>query len=101
MQVIVRALMDGGGQAAEVRRSRAGADTHLGWSTGPDYLLVLRSRHCQTVGLVELREEAKNGLLVGNSTLQVCKGGLTDCKYSYGCYLSPPPSPPAGGLRTC
>lgn len=71
VQVIVRALMDGGGHAAEAGRSRAGADKHLGWSNGPDYLLVLRSRHCQTVGLVELREEAKNGLLVGNSTLQV------------------------------
>lgn len=71
MQVIVRALMDGGGNAVEGRRPRAGAERQLGWSTGPDYLLVLRSRHCQTMGLVELREEAKNGLLVGNSTLQV------------------------------
>lgn len=70
-KVIVRALSDGGGRAAEVKQSRAGADRHLGWSTGPDYLLVLRSRHCQTVGLVELREEAKNGLLVQNSELQV------------------------------
>lgn len=67
----MRALSDGGGRAAEVKRSRAGADRPLGWSTGPDYLLVLRSRHCQTVGLVELREEAKNGLLVQNSELQV------------------------------
>lgn len=72
----MRALSDGGGRAAEVKRSRAGADRPLGWSTGPDYLLVLRSRHCQTVGLVELREEARNsfianGLLADNASLQV------------------------------
>lgn len=83
--VIVRALTDGGrsgdggggggqtaakaaGGAAGGKGAGGGA---LGWSTGPDYLLILRSRHCQTLGLVELREEAKNGLLVKHSMLQV------------------------------
>ena len=77
--VIVRALTDGGrgggggGQtaAAEEREGSPAADMALGWSTGPDYLLILRSRHCQTLGLVELREEAQNGLLVEHSMLQV------------------------------
>ncbi|CAM9715655.1 unnamed protein product [Ectocarpus sp. 4 AP-2014] len=87
--VIVRALSDGGkrgggkrggeggspsgGEAVEVKRSSEGgvADAgELGWSTGPDYLLVLRSRHCQTLGLVELRDEAKSGLIVEHSSLQ-------------------------------
>lgn len=70
-QAVVRMLVEGGGKAAEQRRSRAGADLPLGWSTGPDYLLVLRSRHCQTVGMYELREEARSDLLLGNSSLQV------------------------------
>ncbi|CBJ48497.1 conserved unknown protein [Ectocarpus siliculosus] len=82
--VIVRALSDGGkrggggdspsgGEGVEAKRSSEGgvADAgELGWSTGPDYLLVLRSRHCQTLGLVELREEAKSGLIVEHSSLQ-------------------------------
>ncbi|CAM9846313.1 unnamed protein product [Ectocarpus sp. 12 AP-2014] len=87
--VIVRALSDGGkrggggrrggeggspngGDGVEAKRSSEGgvADAgELGWSTGPDYLLVLRSRHCQTLGLVELREEAKSGLIVEHSSL--------------------------------
>lgn len=88
--VIVRALTEGGkggggqksGETAAAAPAPAAADEKeaaaaatagraLGWSTGPDYLLILRSRHCQTVGLVELREEAKNGLLVEHSMLQV------------------------------
>eukprot|EP00903_Cladosiphon_okamuranus_P009321 g8891.t1 len=84
--VIVRALADGGraavvaaaGAAAAAAGAGAGAEEGkaaaaskaLGWSTGPDYLLILRSQHCQTVGLVELREEAKNGLLMEQSMLQ-------------------------------
>lgn len=86
--VIVRALTDGGksgagqnngaapaaggGEGAEGKGGAAGRA--LGWSTGPDYLLVLRSRHCQTLGLVELREEAKDGLLMEHSMLQVWYG---------------------------
>ncbi len=83
--VILRALSDGGrgrngdqkGGAAAGQAAAGGAgggaaaDQELGWSTGPDYLLILRSRHCRTVGLVELREEAANGLLVQHSSLQV------------------------------
>lgn len=84
--VIVRALADGGkdrsrngaaatttSTTAEAKRSKVGdtADRALGWSTGPDYLLVLRCRNSQTLGLVELREEAKNDLLSENSSLQV------------------------------
>eukprot|EP00752_Nemacystus_decipiens_P016447 g14702.t1 len=83
--VIVRALTDGGrgrggtggpaataagGAEAGTEGKGAAADRALGWSTGPDYLLILRSRHCQTLGLVELREEAQNGLLVEHSMLQ-------------------------------
>lgn len=66
--------MEGGGDAAQAqqKRSRERSAKLLGWSTGPDYLLVLRSRHCQTVGLYELREEARSDLLPGNTALQVC-----------------------------
>lgn len=78
-QAIVRAMSDGGGgggaEGSDARHWRPRPDRSLGWSTGPDYLLVLRARHCQTVGLYELREEAKNGLLVGNSALQVRADG--------------------------
>ncbi|CAN0286229.1 unnamed protein product, partial [Hapterophycus canaliculatus] len=73
-RVIVRALGDA---AAETRRSsreggnsRSSSDRALGWSTGPDYLLVLRCRHSQTAGLAELREEAKSGLIAEKSSLQ-------------------------------
>lgn len=84
--LIVRALTDGGKRkgcgrngaeaaapTAEATRPKPGdaADSALGWSTGPDYLLVLRCRNSQTPGLVELREEAKSGLLLENSSLQV------------------------------
>lgn len=71
----MRALSDGGGNTGrDVRRSRAGADGPLGWSTGPDYLLVLRSRHCETVGLVELREEARKNILSEHTPLQASTG---------------------------
>lgn len=96
-RVIVRALTDGGkgdcrheaaaaaatttattttaaaATTAETKRPKVGdaADRALGWSTGPDYLLVLRCRNSQTLGLVQLREESKNALLLENTSLQV------------------------------
>lgn len=87
--VIVRALTDGGkgdsrhaaaaataattSSSAEAKRPKVGdaTDRALGWSTGPDYLLVLRCRNSQMLGLVELREESKNSLLSENTALQV------------------------------
>ncbi|CAM9411737.1 unnamed protein product [Scytosiphon promiscuus] len=78
-RVIVRALSEKAAVAAapaETRRSsrdgggRSSSDRALGWSTGPDYLLVLRCRHSQTAGLAELREEAKSGLIAEKSSLQ-------------------------------
>lgn len=80
--VIVRALSDGGSGSGSGagRPAAAAAAAALGWSMGPDYLLVLRSRHCQTLGLVELREEAKSGLLVEHSMLQVSEQAGVFCE---------------------